>query len=260
MEDYSLPYIGKYTVTLVPGDGIGKEVADSVKEIFDGLKVPIQWEQYDVSGETTGGDGLFQSAMESLRRNKVGLKGEYPSFNSSTPNTLGILYTPMDRASHNSWNIAMRQQLDIYASVVVCKSLPGFETRHQNVDFAIIRENTEGEYSGLEHQSFPGVVESLKVSTRAKAERIARFAFDFALKNNRKKVTCVHKANIMKLGDGLFLNTCKRIAETEYGHTGIAFDSMIVDNTAMQLVSRPQQFDVMVMVSCSARRWHELKR
>ncbi|WVW78234.1 isocitrate dehydrogenase, NAD-dependent [Kwoniella bestiolae CBS 10118] len=224
---------GKYTVTLVPGDGIGKEVADSVKEIFDALKVPVQWEQYDVSGETTGGDDLFQQAMESLKRNKVGLKG--------------ILYTPIDQTGHNSWNVAMRQQLDIYASVVVCKSLPGFPTRHDNVDFAIIRENTEGEYSGLEHQSYPGVVESLKVSTRAKAERIARFAFDFAVKNNRKKVTCVHKANIMKLGDGLFLNTCRRIAEQEYGHTGIKFEAMIVDNTAMQLVSKPQQFDVMVM-------------
>jgi len=142
----------------------------------------------------------------------------------------------------------MRQQLDIYASVVLCKSLPGFPTRHSNVDFAIIRENTEGEYSGLEHQSYPGVVESLKVSTRAKAERISRFAFDFALKNNRKvrfcgsflsfdthsqflqKVTCVHKANIMKLGDGLFLNTFRRVAE-EYKSAGIEFNDMIVDNT-----------------------------
>jgi len=101
-------------------------------------------------------------------------------------NTPGILFTPISQSGHISWNVAMRQQLDIYASVVLCKSLPGFPTRHNNVDFAIIRENTEGEYSGLEHQSFPGVVESLKVSTRAKAERISRFAFDFALKNNRK--------------------------------------------------------------------------
>ena len=100
--------------------------------------------------------------------------------------TPGILFTPVDAKGHNSWNVAMRQTLDIYASVVVCKSLPGVKTRHDNVDFAIIRENTEGEYSGLEHQSFPGVVESLKVSTRAKAERIARFAFNFAIKNNRK--------------------------------------------------------------------------
>jgi len=140
----------------------------------------------------------------------------------------------------------MRQQLDIYASVVLCKSLKGFPTRHSNVDFAIIRENTEGEYSGLEHQSYPGVVESLKVSTRYKAERIIRFAFDFALKNDRKKVTMVHKANIMKLGDGLYLNTFRRIAE-EYKSSGIAFNDMIVDNTSMQLVAKPHQFDVMVM-------------
>jgi isocitrate dehydrogenase (NAD+) len=158
----------------------------------------------------------------------------------------GILFTPISQSGHISWNVAMRQQLDIYASVVLCKSLPGVPTRHSNVDFAIIRENTEGEYSGLEHQSYPGVVESLKVSTRAKAERISRFAFDFALKNNRKvfqpvfvskcktdssqKVTCVHKANIMKLGDGLFLNTFRRVAE-EYKSSGIEFNDMIVDNT-----------------------------
>ncbi|KAL1405270.1 isocitrate dehydrogenase (NAD(+)) idh1 [Vanrija albida] len=235
VEESRLPakFGGKYTVTLVPGDGIGPEVADSVKEVFEALKVPVEWEQYNVSGETSGNEGTFQEAMESLKRNKVGLKG--------------ILYTPTDQRGHNSWNVAMRQSLDIYASVVVCKTLPGFPTRHDDVDFAIIRENTEGEYSGLEHQSYPGVVESLKVTTTAKAERIARFAFDFALKNNRKKVTCVHKANIMKLGDGLFLNTCKRIAETEYGHTGIKFDNMIVDNASMQLVSKPQQFDVVVL-------------
>ena len=103
-----------------------------------------------------------------------------------TYSRLGILFTPISQTGHISWNVAMRQQLDIYASVVLCKSLPGFPTRHKEVDFAIIRENTEGEYSGLEHQSYPGVVESLKVSTRAKADRIVRFAFDFALKNNRK--------------------------------------------------------------------------
>ena len=139
----------------------------------------------------------------------------------------------------------MRQRLDIYASVVLCKSVSGFPTRHSNVDFAIIRENTEGEYSGLEHQSYPGVVESLKVSTRAKSERIIRFAFDFALHNKRKKVTCIHKANIMKLGDGLFLKTCRNIAE-EYKSSNIEFQDMIVDNAAMQLVSKPQQFDVLL--------------
>ncbi|KAA1466445.1 hypothetical protein DENSPDRAFT_767268 [Dentipellis sp. KUC8613] len=225
-------YGGIYTVTLIPGDGIGAEITDSVKEIFEHVNAPIEWDQYDVSGMSSSGEELFKQAMESLKRNKVGLKG--------------ILFTPISQSGHISWNVAMRQQLDIYASVVLCKSLPGFPTRHSGVDFAIIRENTEGEYSGLEHQSFPGVVESLKVSTRAKAERISRFAFDFALKNNRKKVTCVHKANIMKLGDGLFLNTFRRVAE-DYKSSGIQFNDMIVDNTSMQLVAKPGQFDVMVM-------------
>ncbi|KZV76110.1 hypothetical protein PENSPDRAFT_599108 [Peniophora sp. CONT] len=225
-------YGGVHTVTLIPGDGIGAEITDSVKEIFEAVNAPIEWEQYDVSGMSSSGEALFKQAMESLKRNKVGLKG--------------ILFTPISQSGHISWNVAMRQQLDIYASVVLCKSLPGVPTRHNNVDFAIIRENTEGEYSGLEHQSYPGVVESLKVSTRAKAERIARFAFDFAIKNNRKKVTCVHKANIMKLGDGLFLNTFRRVAE-EYKPYGIEANDMIVDNTSMQLVAKPQQFDVMVM-------------
>ncbi|KAL9712934.1 isocitrate dehydrogenase (NAD(+)) idh1 [Leucoagaricus gongylophorus] len=225
-------YGGVYTVTLIPGDGIGTEITDSVKEIFEHVNAPIEWEQYDVSGVSSSGEALFKQAMESLKRNRVGLKG--------------ILFTPISQSGHISWNVAMRQQLDIYASVVLCKSLPGHPTRHSNVDFAIIRENTEGEYSGLEHQSYPGVVESLKVSTRAKAERISRFAFDFALKNGRKKVTCVHKANIMKLGDGLFLNTFRRVAE-EYRSSGIEFNDMIVDNTSMQLVARPGQFDVMVM-------------
>ncbi|KAF4602045.1 isocitrate dehydrogenase (NAD(+)) idh1 [Pleurotus pulmonarius] len=225
-------YGGVYTVTLIPGDGVGAEITDSVKEIFEHVNAPIEWEQYDVSGMSSAGEALFRQAMESLKRNRVGLKG--------------ILFTPISQSGHISWNVAMRQQLDIYASVVLCKSLPGFPTRHANVDFAIIRENTEGEYSGLEHQSYPGVVESLKVSTRAKAERIARFAFDFALKNNRKKVTCVHKANIMKLGDGLFLNTFRRVAE-DYKSSGIEHNDMIVDNTSMQLVAKPGQFDVMVM-------------
>ncbi|EKM80111.1 hypothetical protein AGABI1DRAFT_113330 [Agaricus bisporus var. burnettii JB137-S8] len=225
-------YGGVYTVTLIPGDGIGAEITDSVKEIFEHVNAPIEWEQYNVSGVSSSGEALFNQAMESLKRNRVGLKG--------------ILFTPISQSGHISWNVAMRQQLDIYASVVLCKSLPGHPTRHSNVDFAIIRENTEGEYSGLEHQSYPGVVESLKVSTRAKAERISRFAFDFALKNGRKKVTCVHKANIMKLGDGLFLNTFRRVAE-EYKSSGIEFNDMIVDNTSMQLVARPGQFDVMVM-------------
>ncbi|KDE08639.1 isocitrate dehydrogenase [NAD] subunit 1 [Microbotryum lychnidis-dioicae p1A1 Lamole] len=225
-------YGGVYSVTLIPGDGIGTEITQSVEEIFEHLNVPVEFERFDISGATSQDAALFKRSMDSLRRNKVGLKG--------------ILYTPVERSGHTSWNVAMRQQLDIYASVVLCKSVPGFPTRHRDVDFAIIRENTEGEYSGLEHQSSPGVVESLKIMTRAKSERIARFAFDFAIKNNRKTVTCVHKANIMKLGDGLFLNTCRQVAE-EYKDSGIKFNDMIVDNASMQACSRPQQFDVMVL-------------
>ncbi len=138
----------------------------------------------------------------------------------------------------------MRQELDIYASISLIKNIPGYDTRHSGVDLCIIRENTEGEYSGLEHQSVSGVVESLKIITRAKSERIAKFAFAFALANNRKKVTCIHKANIMKLADGLFRNTFHATAK-EY--PTLEVNDMIVDNASMQCVSRPQQFDVMVM-------------
>jgi isocitrate dehydrogenase (NAD+) len=176
-------------VTLIPGDGIGQEITESVKEIFESVNAPIEWDQYDVSGMSSSGEALFKQAMESLKRNKVGLKGPSPISPVSLHRVncrIGILFTPISKSGHISWNVAMRQQLDIYASVVLCKSLPGVPTRHSDVDFAIIRENTEGEYSGLEHQSYPGVVESLKVSTRAKADRISRFAFDFALRNGRK--------------------------------------------------------------------------
>ncbi|KAF7729320.1 isocitrate dehydrogenase (NAD(+)) idh1 [Apophysomyces ossiformis] len=222
----------KRTVTLVPGDGVGKELSESVKTIFAAANVPIEWEQFDLSGHVTKNDTLMKDTLASLRRNKVGLKG--------------ILYTPVSRLGHTSFNVSLRKDLDIYASISLIKNIQGIKSRFKDVDLAIIRENTEGEYSGLEHQSFPGVVESLKIVTRAKTERIARFAFDFALKNNRKKVTCIHKANIMKLGDGLFLDTCRQVAK-EYSNSGIVLNDMIVDNASMQLVSRPQQFDVLVL-------------
>lgn len=224
----------KYTVTLIPGDGIGAEVAESVKTIFKADNVPIDWEQIDVSGVNASSlqsaEELFRQSVSSLKRNKLGLKG--------------ILHTPIERSGHSSFNVAMRQELDIYASIVLIKNIPGYETRHKNVDLCIIRENTEGEYSGLEHQSVPGVVESLKIITRPKSERIAKFAFSFALANGRKRVTCIHKANIMKLADGLFRNTCKEIS-AEF--PSIEYNDMIVDNASMQCVSKPQQFDVMVM-------------
>ncbi|OAX80371.1 isocitrate dehydrogenase [NAD] subunit 1, mitochondrial [Emergomyces africanus] len=226
-------YGGKYTVTLIPGDGIGAEVAESVKTIFKADNVPIEWEQVDVSGVDAGNkhsEDLFKESIASLRRNKLGLKG--------------ILHTPVERSGHQSFNVALRQELDIYASIVLIKNIPGYKTRHDNVDLCIIRENTEGEYSGLEHESVSGVVESLKIITRAKSERIAKFAFSFALANNRKKVTCIHKANIMKLADGLFRSTFHKVAES---YPTLETNDMIVDNASMQAVARPQQFDVMVM-------------
>ncbi|KAJ5739702.1 hypothetical protein N7533_012486 [Penicillium manginii] len=226
-------YGGKYTVTLIPGDGIGAEVAESVKTIFKADNVPIEWEQVDVSGVDTGNkhsEELFRESLASLKRNKLGLKG--------------ILHTPVERSGHQSFNVALRQELDIYASISLIKNIPGYNTRHKDVDMCIIRENTEGEYSGLEHQSVQGVVESLKIITRAKSERIAKFAFSFALANNRKKVTCIHKANIMKLADGLFRSTFHKVAEN---YPTLEVNDMIVDNASMQAVSRPQQFDVLVM-------------
>ncbi|RKF78799.1 Isocitrate dehydrogenase subunit 1, mitochondrial [Golovinomyces cichoracearum] len=226
-------YGGKYTVTLIPGDGIGAEIVNSVKTIFKADNVPVEWEQVDVTGVESGeklSEDLFRESIASLKRNKLGLKG--------------ILHTPIQRSSHQSFNVAMRQELDIYASIVLIKNIPGYKTRHENVDLCIIRENTEGEYSGLEHQSVPGVVESLKIITRVKSERIAKFAFAFALANNRKKITCIHKANIMKLADGLFRNTFNSVAKD---YPTLEVNDMIVDNASMQCVSRPQQFDVMVM-------------
>ncbi|PFH62237.1 hypothetical protein XA68_14516 [Ophiocordyceps unilateralis] len=226
-------YGGKYTVTLIPGDGIGAEVAESVKTVFKADNVPVEWEQVAVSGLDEGGgraEEAFRESVASLKRNKLGLKG--------------ILHTPISRSGHQSFNVAMRQELDMYASISLIKNIPGYTTRHHDVDLCIIRENTEGEYSGLEHQSVPGVVESLKIITRAKSERIAKFACAFALANGRSKVTCIHKANIMKLADGLFRSTFHAVAK-EY--PTLEVNDMIVDNASMQAVSRPQQFDVMVM-------------
>jgi len=144
----------------------------------------------------------------------------------------------------NSLNVLLRTRLDLFANVIRCKTSPVVPTRHSDIDILVIRENTEGEYSSLEHESVPGVVESLKVITRVKSLKIARFAFEIAKHDGRKKVTAVHKANIMKLSDGLFIDCCREVAAD---YSDIKFDTMIVDNTCMQLVNRPTQFDVMVM-------------
>lgn len=174
----------------------------------------------------------LDTVVESISRNGIALKG--------------ILSTPFSTFSGElqSLNMLLRKKLDLFANVVHVKSLKGINTRHAGLDFMIIREQTEGEYSALEHESVPGVVECMKIVTEEKSMRIAKFAFDYATKHGRKKVTAVHKANIMKLGDGLFLKCCQ---ETSRMYPQLEFDSMIIDNTCMQLVSHPEKFDVMVM-------------
>jgi isocitrate dehydrogenase (NAD+) len=222
-------YGGRHTVTMIPGDGIGPELACCVKEVFRVANCPVHFEEINVSGLISD-TAAIDDAVKSIRRNGVGLKG--------------ILKTKLDDVDHHSLNVTLRVGLKLFANVVLCKNVPGINTRHKDVDIVVIRENTEGEYSGLEHESVPGVVEGLKIITREKSRAIAKYAFDYATRHGRKKVTAIHKANIMKLSDGLFLRECGSVAE---GYPSIEFNSMIIDNCCMQLVSRPQQFDVMVM-------------
>ncbi|KAF4078661.1 hypothetical protein AMELA_G00201480 [Ameiurus melas] len=223
-------YGGRHTVALIPGDGIGPELLNHVRELFRFSCVPVDFEVVNVNSSLTDEDDISNAIM-AVRRNGVALKGNIETNHTLPP-------------SHKSRNNLLRTSLDLYANVMHCQSLPGVQTRHKNIDIIIIRENTEGEYSSLEHESVPGVVESLKIITRNNSLRIAEYAFKLAREKGRRRVTAVHKANIMKLGDGLFLQCCKEVAS---GYPDIAFDSMIVDNTTMQLVSKPQQFDVMVM-------------
>ncbi|XP_032067444.1 isocitrate dehydrogenase [NAD] subunit gamma, mitochondrial [Thamnophis elegans] len=222
-------YGGRHTVTMIPGDGIGPELMLHVRELFRHACVPVDFEEVLVSSAASEID--IQNAIMAIRRNRVALKGNIETNHNLPP-------------SHKSRNNILRTTLDLFANVIHCKSLRGVATRHQDIDILIVRENTEGEYSSLEHESVSGVVESLKIITKTKSLRIAEYAFRLAHEAGRKKVTAVHKANIMKLGDGLFLQCCKEVAS---GYPNITFESMIVDNTTMQLVSRPQQFDVMVM-------------
>lgn len=224
--------LGKQVATLVPGDGVGPDLMNSLREVFSSAGAPVEFEEYFLSEVQQGQSCSLDTVVESFKRNGVGIKGIL-----TTPANFkgGILQT---------LNMKLRRELDLFANVVVIKSLPGLKTRHNNLDFVIIREQTEGEYSALEHESVKGVVESLKIITRQKSKRIAKFAFDYAMRHNRKKVTAVHKANIMKLGDGLFLQCCEEVASF---YPKIKFENMIIDNCCMQLVSNPHKFDVMVM-------------
>ncbi|XP_051175879.1 isocitrate dehydrogenase [NAD] subunit gamma, mitochondrial [Leptopilina boulardi] len=221
-------YGGRHTVTILPGAGIGPELMGYVKEVFTFAGVPVDFEDIDIDPNADNNDDLFY-AITSIRRNGVALKGNIETRSREA----GVL----------SRNVALRNELDLYVNVLHCVSYKGVRSRQQNIDIVIIRQNTEGEYAMLEHESVDGVVESMKVITKSNSERVARYAFEYAKRNNRKKITTVHKANIMKLSDGLFLETSRRVAKD---YPDIQHNDMIIDNTCMQLVSNPHQFDVVL--------------
>jgi isocitrate dehydrogenase (NAD+) len=220
-----------HKVTLIPGDGIGPEVAAAARRILDATGVAIEWEEVQArAAEPVPGDSILNvEALDSFRRTRVALKG------------------PMATAVAGgapSINVALRKTLDLYANLRPVRNLPGVKSRIENVDLVIVRENTEDLYSGLEHEVVPGVVESLKIITERASTRIAKFAFDYAMRNGRRKIHAIHKANIMKLSDGLFLRSVRKVAEN---YPEIEYKEMIVDNTCMQLVLNPQQFDVLLL-------------
>src|SRR5213595_1631505 len=221
--------MAQHRITLLPGDGIGPEVTAAVVSIIECVGVDVEWEKYFVGSEAIArfGDPLPPEVLESILRNKVALKGPV-----TTPIGTGF----------QSINVRLRKTLDLYANLRPVRSMPNIISRYDDVDLIVVRENTEDLYSGLEHEVVPGVVESLKIITERASTRIARFAFEYARTHGRKRVTAVHKANIMKLSDGLFLDCFRKIA-AEYPE--IQADDKIVDNACMQLVMRPQQFDVM---------------
>jgi len=214
-------------VTMLPGHGIGPEMMACVKEVFRHAAAPVDFEEV-YTDDTTD----ITPIIKSVQRNGVAIKGNI-EHKTKTITPGGI-----------SRNVELRRDLDLFAYVMECKSQAGVKCRHSDIDMVIVRQNTEGEYAMQEHESVSGVVESLKVVTKDNSERIAHYAFGYALKHGRKKVTAVHKANIMKLSDGLFLETCRKVSQL---YPSIEFNDMIVDNCCMQVVSKPQQFDVVVM-------------
>ena len=217
--------------TLIAGDGIGPEVVSAAVRVLEATGVVIKWESQMAGAMAiaTEGSPLPQKTLDSIRRNGLALKG---------PTT-----TPIG-SGHASINVALRKGLDLYANVRPIKTLPGVKSRYDNVDLVIIRENTEDLYSGLEHVVVPGVVESIKVITEKASTRIAKFAFNYARTHGRKRITAVHKANIMKLSDGLFLDCCAKVAAD---FPDIKYDDIIVDNCCMQLVLDPTRFDMLLL-------------
>lgn len=222
---------GKYTVTLIEGDGIGVEISQSVKDIYAAADIPIEWEPVDVTpllidGKTT----LPQPAIDSVNRNLVALKGP--------------LATPVGKG-HTSMNLTLRRTFNLFANVRPCKSIVGYDTPYENVDTVLIRENTEGEYSGIEHTIVPGVVQSIKLITKPASEKVIRYAFEYAKSINKPHVLVVHKASIMKLSDGLFVSTAKEIGK-EY--PDVKLDYELLDNTSLKLTADPSDYKDVVMV------------
>ncbi|MCY6484347.1 isocitrate dehydrogenase (NAD(+)) [Clostridium aestuarii] len=220
-----------YNITLIPGDGIGPEVMEAAKMVIDASGVKINWEVAEAGAKVIDeyGTPLPDYVIDSIKKNRVALKGP--------------VTTPVGKG-FRSVNVGLRQSLDLYANVRPVKTYSGVPCRYENVDLIIVRENTEGLYAGIEHNVGDVAAESIKVITKKASDRIAEFAFNIAEKQGRKKVTAVHKANIMKLSDGLFLNCSRKVAEK---HKDIQFNDMIVDAMSMRLVQNPQNYDVLVM-------------
>lgn len=220
-----------HTITLIPGDGIGPEVIEATRRVIEALGVNIAWDVRH-AGEsvmTQEGTPLPQAVMESIRKNRIALKGP--------------ITTPVGQG-FRSVNVSLRKELDLYANLRPCRSYAGVPARYKDVDLIVVRENTEDLYAGVEHMVGEDAAESIKIITRKGSERIVRFAFEFALREGRRKVTAVHKANIMKCTDGLFLSVARGVAEQ---YPSIEFEDMIVDAMCMKLVQSPHQYDVLVM-------------
>jgi isocitrate dehydrogenase (NAD+) len=220
-----------HTVTLIPGDGIGPEVTDAVVRILEATGVRFNWEHYAAGAEAFDKHKEYipKELYESIERNKLALKGPV-----TTPIGGGFA----------SINVTLRKKFELYANFRPIKNLPGLETRYPGVDLVIIRENTEGEYVGIEHEVVPGVVESLKIITEKGSTRIAKFAFEYARKHHRRKIHAIHKANIMKMSDGLFLKCAREIGKD---FPDITYGEHIIDNTCMQLVMNPYQYDMLLL-------------
>ena len=221
----------KHVITLIPGDGIGPEVSEAVVRIFKAAGLEIEWERHDagvIAFEKTN-ETIPAALLDSIKRNKVALKGPV-----TTP--IGQGFT--------SVNVGLRKALELFANLRPVRNLPGVQSRFTDVDLVIVRENTEDLYAGLEHEVVPGVVESLKIITEKASTKIARFAFEFARRYGRKRVTAIHKANIMKLSDGLFLDSTRHVARD---YTDVTYDERIVDAACMHLVMHPEMFDVLVL-------------